>query len=115
MSDVVNEAAQVLVPLLAVGASTAMEAAATEAGKEFAQVAGSVVGRIRKLLRGAPKAPEVAAALHTCVDDGTIRLADLEKIVRLSKHRVGPTNTTIAGDVKNMLTDPVFNDKVIFE
>lgn len=114
MSDVVNDAAHVLVPLLAAGANAAVEEASKAAGKKFAEAVGSVIEPIRKALRRAPKTPEVAAALQSAVDDGTIRLADLEAIVRLSKHR-GSTNVSVAGDVKNLLTDPVFNKPVTFE
>lgn len=115
MSDVVNEAAQVLVPLLAVGANAAVEEASKAAGKKFAQAVGSVIEPIRKALHRAPKAPEVAAALQSALDDGTIRITDLEKIVRLSRGRVGDTYVEVTGDNGKVLTDPVFNDKVIFE
>ncbi|TDW21793.1 hypothetical protein [Kribbella kalugense] len=114
MSDVVSEAAQVLVPLLAAGASTAVEEASKEAGKEFAHAVGSVVERIGKRLRGAPKTTELAATLQACVDDDTIKLADLKEIVRLSRARVGDTHVKVTGDNAKVLTDPIFNDPVTF-
>ncbi|TCC24582.1 hypothetical protein [Kribbella speibonae] len=115
MSDVVNDAAHVLVPLLAAGANAAVEEASKAAGKKFAEAVGSVIEPIRKALRRDPKEPEVAAALQSALADGTIRIADLEEIVQLSRHRAGSTTANISGDVKNLLTDPVFNKPVTFE
>lgn len=116
MNDIVNEAAGVLVPLLAGGATAAVEEASKAAGKKFAVAVGTVVDRIRKYLRHpVPEHPDVVAALQAGVDVGVIGIDDLERLVRLSKHRVGDTNVNVSGDVKNVVTDPQFNAPVVFE
>ncbi|WUJ70489.1 hypothetical protein OG809_36000 [Kribbella soli] len=114
MNDAVNEAAQVLVPLLAAGANTAVEEASKQVGKEFVGAVGSVLGRIRKHLHGAPNAHEVAGALQTELADGTIKLADLKEIVRLFKERDADTNTTVNGDVRTFVNKSTFNQPVTF-
>ena len=114
MNDVVNEAAQILVPLLAAGANTAVEEASKEAGKKFTGVMGKVLGRIQKQLRPGSKQPEVAAALQAGVDAGAITLADLHEIVGRSNRRVGDTHVDAAGKRPTILTDPIFNDPVTF-
>lgn len=114
MNDVVNEAAQVLVPLLAAGANTAVEEASKQAGKEFVGAVGSVLRRIRKHLHGDPNGPQVVAALQAELADGTIKLADLTEIVRLFKERGGDTNTTVNGDVGTFVNQSTFNQPVTF-
>ncbi|WP_410791323.1 hypothetical protein [Kribbella sp. C-35] len=115
MSDVVNDAAQVLVPLLAAGANAAVEEASKAAGKQFAGAAGKILGRIQKYLhRPDPGHPDVVAALEAGVDDGVIRLDELRELVQLSRGRVGPTNVTVYGKA-NVVNDANFNAPVIFE
>jgi len=115
MNDVVNDAAQILVPLLAAGANTAVEEASKEAGKKFTGAVGKVLGRIQKQLRPGSEQPEVAAALQAGVDAGTITLADLHEIIGRSNRRVGDTHVTATGERSRILTDPTFNNSVIFE
>jgi hypothetical protein len=115
MNDVVNEAAQILVPLLAAGANTAVEEASKEAGKKFTGAMAKVLGRIQKQLRPGANQPEVAAALQAGVDAGAISLADLKEIVGPSNRRVGHTQVNAVGEKQKIITDPIFNDQVIFE
>lgn len=115
MNDVVNEAAQVLVPLLAAGTNAAVEEASKEAGKKFAGAVGKVLARIQKSLSPRPKHTEVAAALQSELDAGAITMADLKELVKLSKGRVGHTHVNVYGDNSKVLTDPTFNDTVIIE
>jgi hypothetical protein len=114
MNDVVNEAAQILVPLLAAGANTAVEEASKEAGKKFTGAIAKVLGRIQKHLHPGANQSEVAAALQAGVDAGAITMADLKEIVGQSNHRAGHTQVNATGKRATIITDPVFNDPVTF-
>ena len=113
MSDAVNEAAQILLPLLAVGANTAVQEVSKEAGKEFVRTAGSVIGRIRKYLsRPDPDLPELAMALRRGVDDGLVDPDELGKIVRLYKNEGPGTQFNI--EARNVLLNSEFHGPANF-
>lgn len=107
MSEIVNDAAQILLPLLAAGSTAAVEEASKEAGKE-------VVGKIRKFLhRPNPTKQELATALQQGVDEGTITEKDLGEIVRLYTNEGSGTQVNVeeAGSVHVHST---FNGPVTF-
>jgi hypothetical protein len=85
MSDLVQEAANALVPLMSAGAGVAAQSAAEDAGSGFYAAAIRVAGKLRRYLHGdeEPAAETVEVALRSALADGELGEQDLRNLVSL--------------------------------
>lgn len=115
MSDIVNEAAQILVPLVTAGANAAVQEASKEAGRGFVGAARSLIRRMRDVSTG--KITDVggmAVALRSGLDEGSITHEELTELVNLYHLEERKTQVTIYGDKTNSFVDTRFNGSVSF-
>jgi hypothetical protein len=92
VNDVVQDAAQVLVPLLSAGAGAAAHDLAEQAGADLSAGAVRIVERIRhRLSGGQPGATEVVDALQAALTDGDVTEAELQTLV----NRAGRDNVSM--------------------
>lgn len=82
MSEVINEAAEVLVPILSAGAGAAARDAAERAGAHVSEALTQIIARIRpRLSRGRPGLRDVESALRASIDAGQLTRQDLQTVV----------------------------------
>lgn len=82
MSDVITDAAEVLVPLLSAGAGAAARDVAERGGTDLADRVAQLVAKLRSRLAGSPlPVADVELALRSEVAAGTVTLDDLARLV----------------------------------
>jgi len=107
MSDIVNDAAEVLVPLLSMGAGAAARDIAERGGTELADGISGILARVRTRLKGQATAKtDIEAALRSEIADGQLTVDELKLLISL-----GPTagRTYIQGNVKTAIFDSNLN------
>jgi hypothetical protein len=98
MSDVVSEAADVIVPLLSMGAGVAARDMAERGGVQLAESVSAILSRLRARLSGhTPARAEVESALCAALAEGQISEGDLRMLVSL-RQTVGGAH--VQGDVR---------------
>lgn len=98
MSDVVTEAADVIVPLLSVGAGAAARDLAERGGVQLSDSVSRILALLRSRLSGStPTNAGVEAALRSAMVDGELSDDDLKVLVSL-KQTVGCAH--VEGDVR---------------
>lgn len=97
MNDVVSEAADVIVPLLSMGAGAAARDMAERGGIQLAESVSAILSRLRARLSGhAPARAEVESALYAALAEGQISDDDLKMLISLRHTVVG---AHVQGDV----------------
>jgi uncharacterized protein YoaH (UPF0181 family) len=81
MGNVVQEATEVIVPLMAGGAGEATKILAEQCGERLAQALGRVLARLRHTDGGAVDSAEVQRTLAAALASGELREADLSAVV----------------------------------
>lgn len=86
MSDVVSEAADVIVPLLSMGAGAAARDIAERGGVQLSDSVSRILARLRAHLRGnTPTNAGVETALRSALVDGELSEDDLKVLVSLKQ------------------------------
>jgi hypothetical protein len=89
MNDVVGEAADVIVPLLSMGAGAAARDLAERGGVQLAESVSAILSRLRARLSGrAPARADVESALQAALAEGEMADDDLRMLISL-RHTVG--------------------------
>lgn len=99
MGDLVHEATEVLVPLLAGGATDAAKILAEHCGERLAQAFGRVFAKLRRTGGGGVDGGEVEQTLRAALASGELQESDLRVLVQ--------NRTTIIGriEAKNVFVD----------
>jgi hypothetical protein len=92
MGDVVHEATEVIVPLLAGGASDATKILAEYCGERLAQAFGRVFAKLRRTGGGGVDGGEVEQTLRAALARGELQESDLRTLVQ--------NRTTIIGKIE---------------
>jgi hypothetical protein len=101
MNDVVSEAADVIVPLLSMGAGAAARDIAERGGLQLAESVSAILSRLRAHLSGhAPARAEVESALQAALAEGLIGDDDLKMLISL-RHTVGGAHVEGGVHAKN--------------
>jgi hypothetical protein len=103
VSEVINEAAEVLVPILSAGAGAAARDAAERAGVHVSEALARVLERIRpRLSGGQPRLRDVESALRASIDAGQLTRQDLRMLIdhrqSIQAKNVFTGTTIIEGD-----------------
>jgi hypothetical protein len=103
VSEVINEAAEVLVPILSAGAGAAARDAAERTGTHVSKTLARVLGWVRPRLSDTrPSQRDVESALRASVDAGQLTRDDLQTLID-HRHSIRAKNvftgtTIIKGD-----------------
>jgi hypothetical protein len=97
MGNVVQEATEVIVPLMAGGAAETTKLLAERCGERLAEAFGRVLGRLRRTAGGGVDGGEVERILRAALASGELQESDLRAVVQNAR--------TIIGEAKNVFVD----------
>jgi hypothetical protein len=103
VSEVINEAAEMLVPILSAGAGAAARDTAERAGAHVSEALTRILARVRpRLSGGRPGLRDIEAALRASIDAGQLTRQDLQMVVdhrqSIQAKNVFTGTTIIKGD-----------------
>ena len=116
MNELISEAASVLVPIASMGAGAAIQAAASETGKDLQEWGRKILVRLRlrggdqgEAIEGDVTQPQMASALEKATSEGVVSQQDLEHLIRLARLLVPNEGRLTADSIRNAFVGNTFS------